>query len=140
MKNWLAELSDDQRSKVFSAVAGAGAGLCSSHYLFPRFSYVSFVWVIRLFLSGNDIFSLSLFSGAIAATFVCPLDVVKTRLQVYRNPAMFSESGVITGSLKTIWKEEGVRGLYRGLSPTMVALLPNWAVSCTKAIIMSSTT
>ena len=32
------------------------------------------------------------------------------------------------GSLKQIFKNEGMKGLYRGLTPTLFALLPNWAV------------
>ena len=58
---------------------------------------------------------------------MCPLDVVKTRLQI----AHASSSGEYAGlrsSVKTILREEGARGLYRGLGPTLVALLPNWAV------------
>ncbi|XP_048318292.2 nicotinamide adenine dinucleotide transporter 1, chloroplastic [Ziziphus jujuba] len=66
-------------------------------------------------------------AGAIAATFVCPLDVIKTRLQVHGLPSGHGGSVIIT-SLQNIIKTEGLRGLYRGLSPTLVALLPNWAV------------
>ncbi|CAA2964921.1 nicotinamide adenine dinucleotide transporter 2, mitochondrial isoform X2 [Olea europaea subsp. europaea] len=69
-------------------------------------------------------------AGAIAATFVCPLDVIKTRLQVCGLPELHpSQRGsVLLTSLQNIVRNEGVRGLYRGLSPTLAALLPNWAV------------
>ncbi|KAF1889413.1 hypothetical protein Lal_00024738 [Lupinus albus] len=150
-------------------------------------------------------------AGAIAATFVCPLDVIKTRLQVHGLPPAqkdisievyiqdlseietsckrgvikhpmtnktwsssvrphwipnrpkgqsfhsrerpwlrgtitqregWSEplcgsyssltfavvlGSIIITSLQNIFKTEGFRGMYRGLSPTILALLPNWA-------------
>ncbi|KAK7348856.1 hypothetical protein VNO80_23588 [Phaseolus coccineus] len=66
-------------------------------------------------------------AGAIAATFVCPLDVIKTRLQVHGLPHG-QKGNVIVTSLQNIVKKEGFRGMYRGLSPTILALLPNWAV------------
>ncbi|KAF5751902.1 nicotinamide adenine dinucleotide transporter 1 chloroplastic-like [Tripterygium wilfordii] len=70
-------------------------------------------------------------AGAIAATFMCPLDVIKTRLQVHGLPqAPVSSRGgsIIVTSLQNIVRTEGLRGMYRGLSPTLLALLPNWAV------------
>ncbi|GBF90258.1 hypothetical protein Rsub_03391 [Raphidocelis subcapitata] len=65
-------------------------------------------------------------AGALTATFVCPLDVLKTRLQVQRISS--SRRVGIVGGLSGIVKAEGFKGLYRGLSPTLMALLPNWAV------------
>ena len=70
-------------------------------------------------------------AGVIAATFVCPLDVIKTRFQVHGWPKLApgtAGGSVIIGSLEQIARREGFRGLYRGLSPTILALLPNWAV------------
>ncbi|KAG5567785.1 hypothetical protein RHGRI_003087 [Rhododendron griersonianum] len=71
-------------------------------------------------------------AGVIAAAFVCPLDVIKTRFQVHGLSALNNGSvkgSVIVGSLAQIFQREGLRGMYRGLSPTVLALLPNWAVS-----------
>ncbi|CAL1410039.1 unnamed protein product [Linum trigynum] len=70
-------------------------------------------------------------AGAIAATFMCPLDVIKTRLQVHGLPVSAHSSGrgsAIVTILQSIVKTEGFRGIYRGLSPTILAILPNWAV------------
>ena len=68
-------------------------------------------------------------AGAIAATIVCPLDVLKTRLQVSTLAAETGNAYVsTTQSLANIARTEGIVGLYRGLTPTIVALLPNWAV------------
>ncbi|WCJ22269.1 NAD+ transporter 1 [Euphorbia peplus] len=85
-------------------------------------------------------------AGVIAATFVCPLDVIKTRLQVHGLPKFENGSikrSLIVGSLEQIFRKEGLRGMYRGLSPTVLALLPNWAVYFTmyeqlKSVLSSS--
>jgi hypothetical protein len=37
----------------------------------------------------------------------------------------------IAASLKRIWVEEGIRGLYRGLGPVMVGNLPTWYTNLT---------
>ncbi|PON40539.1 Mitochondrial substrate/solute carrier [Parasponia andersonii] len=70
-------------------------------------------------------------AGVIAATFVCPLDVIKTRFQVHGLPTLSNgniKGSLIVGSLEQIFHKEGLRGMYRGLAPTALALLPNWAV------------
>eukprot|EP00892_Ulva_mutabilis_P002798 jgi/Ulvmu1/12519/UM090_0006.1 len=65
-------------------------------------------------------------SGVFTAAFVCPLDVLKTRIQVQPvdNPKY---RGIVRG-LSTIVREEGLGAAYRGLTPTVLALLPTWAL------------
>ncbi|CAD7700365.1 unnamed protein product [Ostreobium quekettii] len=73
--------------------------------------------VVNAVLSGG-------IAGAVTAAVMCPLDVLKTRQQV---PDGLQYKGLAAGLLR-ILRNEGVRGLYKGLTPTLVALIPSWAV------------
>ncbi|KAI8388760.1 mitochondrial carrier domain-containing protein [Radiomyces spectabilis] len=68
-------------------------------------------------------------AGIVSSIVTCPLDVVKTRLQNQGKlePGMIVYRGTV-GTLSRIWKEEGIRGLYRGLGPMLVGYLPTWAI------------
>ncbi|EDR13164.1 mitochondrial NAD transporter [Laccaria bicolor S238N-H82] len=66
--------------------------------------------------------------GLIASIATCPLDVVKTKLQAQRAvPGQPSYQG-IGGTVRTILTDQGFRGLYRGLGPTILGYLPTWAI------------
>jgi len=64
------------------------------------------------------------FAGSMGAAVTTPLEVLKIRLQVQTR----KKYRTIIGSLGMILREEGLRGLYRGLGPTLFALPPNWAI------------
>lgn len=70
--------------------------------------------------TSNSSFSLKLLSGmlcgGIASGICCPTDVAKVRMQVDGKRRRYS--GVIH-ALATIYKLEGLRGLYSGVIPTM---------------------
>ncbi|KAI1817355.1 mitochondrial carrier domain-containing protein [Poronia punctata] len=75
--------------------------------------------------------------GFTSGVVTCPLDVIKTKLQAQGGFLPVSKgrhvghhkvySGLI-GTGGTIWTEEGIRGLYRGLGPIVLGYLPTWAV------------
>jgi solute carrier family 25 (mitochondrial folate transporter), member 32 len=77
-------------------------------------------------------------AGVASGIVTCPLDVIKTRLQaqgsfrqadLVRNPPSQSQlyRGLF-GTARVIWREDGVRGMYRGLGPMLLGYLPTWAV------------
>lgn len=82
------------------------------------------------------------FAGAVggftSGVVTCPLDVIKTKLQAQggfraaqgagsqsAGPAVYSG---LLGTGRVIWREEGLKGLYRGLGPIILGYLPTWAV------------
>lgn len=68
-------------------------------------------------------------AGFLAGITVCPLDVAKTRLQAQRVPpgSVAYYSGIV-GTLSTIVRDEGARGLYKGLVPIIMGYFPTWMV------------
>ena len=71
----------------------------------------------------------------------CPLDVIKTKLQAQggfraqkaKEPGTLSSAAYrgVRGTAQTIWREEGLRGMYRGLGPMLLGYVPTWAVYLT---------
>lgn len=75
--------------------------------------------------------------GFTSGVVTCPLDVIKTKLQAqgaYRvidsgrsvgHPKLYNG---LVGTARVIWRQEGIRGMYRGLGPIVLGYLPTWAV------------
>lgn len=94
----------------------------------------------RLKLTQNEITSASgAFAGFLSGLVVCPLDVAKTRFQAQgaylkslggSNQTLFNQSKYKGAfhSMGLIYKEEGIRGLYRGVVPITLGYFPTWMI------------
>ncbi|XP_039005484.1 mitochondrial carrier protein MTM1-like, partial [Hibiscus syriacus] len=61
-------------------------------------------------------FAAGFVAGSIAAAITCPLDVVKTRRQIEKDPAKSLK--MTTGqTLREIWRDGRIKGLFTGLGP-----------------------
>ncbi|KAG0036454.1 mitochondrial aspartate-glutamate transporter agc1 [Podila clonocystis] len=83
-------------------------------------------------LKGSYGFLLGSISGAVGATVVYPIDLVKTRMQNQRSKVvgelLYKNS---IDCFKKVVKNEGVLGLYRGLGPQLVGVAPEKAIKLT---------
>lgn len=78
---------------------------------------------------GNSVLSLLLAgggAGAVAAGFVTPTDVVKTRLQLAGGREKYKD---IPSAYRMIVREEGLGALYKGALPRMVVVGPLFAIA-----------
>jgi solute carrier family 25 folate transporter 32 len=81
----------------------------------------AFEWLVKA-IAGST-------AGAISTTLCSPLDVAKTRAQVQSVAgvgAAHKYDGVLR-ALRTIYREEGVRGWYHGLTPTICSVAIFWS-------------
>jgi len=77
-------------------------------------------------------FALGAVAGGIGATAVYPIDLVKTRMQNQR--AVEASQRVYKNSwdcFSKVFKNEGFRGLYKGLGPQLVGVAPEKAIKLT---------
>eukprot|EP01132_Coremiostelium_polycephalum_P009983 gene9983-12237_t len=72
--------------------------------------------------------SAGFFAGSVSAAVTCPLDVIKTRIQVQRG----TESQVYKGffdALKTIYREEGFKAFSKGMGARILWIAPGNAIT-----------
>ena len=131
----------------------------SSHAIHHPSFFLRYPLLVRARLTDTTIYAISgATAGLASGIIVCPLDVIKTKLQAQggfssmRKRLVTHGHGVgsagisrgiadrgtmggrvlayrgLVGTATTIWTEEGVRGMYRGLGPLILGYLPTWTV------------
>eukprot|EP01027_Heterolobosea_sp_BB2_P012186 GEZU01017680.1.p1 GENE.GEZU01017680.1~~GEZU01017680.1.p1 ORF type:complete len:319 (-),score=53.64 GEZU01017680.1:15-971(-) len=97
-------------------------------------------------LSSAILLTVNSIAGCVGATVTMPFDVVKTRLQASnklqtiksaQSEVFFTRTFL---SLKNIFAREGMHGLFRGLGPNLVGIIPSrsiyfWTYNATKESI-----
>jgi solute carrier family 25 phosphate transporter 23/24/25/41 len=58
-----------------------------------------------------------------------PLALVRTRLQAQEVPMDSSQRDTMSKLIKRIYQNEGIRGLYRGLLPNIIKVVPAVSIS-----------
>ncbi|KAJ1989548.1 mitochondrial aspartate-glutamate transporter agc1 [Dimargaris cristalligena] len=88
-------------------------------------------WAMGVFEQAY-MFALGSIAGAVGATVVYPIDLVKTRMQNQRSAVvgelLYKNS---MDCFRKVIKNEGPKGLYRGLAPQLVGVAPEKAIKLT---------
>lgn len=74
-------------------------------------------------------------SGIASSIVTCPLDVIKIKLQAHgglrrqttSSRHLYANQGLL-GVGREVWLEKGLKGMYQGLGPSVLAYFPRWAI------------
>ncbi|RCV07672.1 hypothetical protein SETIT_1G264000v2 [Setaria italica] len=132
---WNALVGCLKRGGIASLYAGWGAVLCRNipHSIVKFYAYESLKQSIlksapeNVKLSSGETLICGGFAGSTAALFTTPFDVVKTRVQLQALSPVSKYDGVLH-ALKEIFLQEGLRGLYRGLTPRLAIYISQGAI------------
>lgn len=132
--NHIDELSEEPKTHQISTDIAVHAVPVSE----PLSTHTKDLLSFRLRLSPNEITSASgALAGFLSGLVVCPLDVAKTRFQAqggYLRNNVTNAANIepkykgALQSMRLIWKEEGIRGLYRGVVPITLGYFPTWMI------------
>jgi len=77
-------------------------------------------------LSSRQAFFCGAFAGCFSMTVTYPLDLMRTMLAVDREKNQYSPKPSLRRAFASYWGEKGfeLRGLYRGLTPTLLGIFP----------------
>ncbi len=67
-------------------------------------------------------------AGVLCTILCAPLDVVKVRMQIQGALKIHKYEGNIVGMLGGIYREEGIRGIFRGVGPALCTIPLFWGV------------
>lgn len=73
--------------------------------------------------------AIGAFSGALGASFVYPLNVLRTRLQAQGTVLHPTTYDGIMDVTRTTYRAEGFRGFYKGITPNMLKVAPAVSIS-----------
>lgn len=132
---WNALVGIIKKGGLPSLYAGWGAVLCRNvpHSIIKFYTYESLKQLMLPSLQPNakpntlQTLACGGLAGSTAAFFTTPFDVVKTRLQT-QIPGSMKQYNSVFHTLQEISKHEGLRGLYRGLTPRLVMYVSQGAL------------
>ncbi|KAI6707206.1 hypothetical protein NL676_010168 [Syzygium grande] len=132
---WNALVGIITRGGLPSLYAGWGAVLCRNipHSVVKFYVYENLkMWTLSSLPPGAQLNTLQSLvcgglAGSTAALFSTPFDVVKTRLQTQIPGSIHPYNGVFC-ALQEIGRHEGLKGLYRGLTPRLIMYISQGAL------------